>query len=340
MHARKSNRKTRTTIFILNIFVLLVIALVTIVSMRTPLEAERQKTRQETRSAFLAKEAQTGKVTMAALGGAITYDTEANPVKHENTLEENAEASLALIEQTAREAVEERERIEAERIRAEEERARQEEEERQRQAEEQAREIQYITDKIAEYHDAMAIAMEEAPNDLSLYMNQMPAARQAYEAALALYEKGAATEKMLNDSKALMDKIEAAFERDTDIVAVTVYNEGWCGTTEEHKQLIAAVIINRMLSKHFPNTVYDIVTAPAQYIPAYADMSSVYAREAMKDADIWEHCKEIARLALTGQIDAPRNMVYQANFPQGSGTYKTFDTSYSTTWFCYMSYDD
>lgn len=92
---------------------------------------------------------------------------------------------------------------------------------------------------------------------------------------------------------------------------------------------------NRVNSDLFPNTVYEVVTQNGQYCPAYADPDSIYSQQARADPEIWEECREIARRALSGEVDCPENVVFQAEFVQGSGIYETHYTNYSVTHFCY-----
>lgn len=124
------------------------------------------------------------------------------------------------------------------------------------------------------------------------------------------------------------------FEKDRDIVATVVFNEAGYGCSDRHMELVAAVIYNRLQSDEFPNTVYEIVTAPKQYHPQYAEADSFYGKLA-RESDVWEKCQEIASRALKGQIKCPKGIVYQANFTQGSKVYEKHKTSYSTTYFCY-----
>lgn len=121
---------------------------------------------------------------------------------------------------------------------------------------------------------------------------------------------------------------------DRDIIATVVYNEAGYGCSDRHMELVAAVIYNRLKSDKFPETIYEIVTAPKQYHPLYADADSFYGQLA-RDSDKWAQCRRIAVKALRGEIKCPDNVFYQANFKQGDGVYEVHYTSYSTTWFCY-----
>lgn len=134
-------------------------------------------------------------------------------------------------------------------------------------------------------------------------------------------------QKLLNDSR-------KNYRRDLEIIATVVYNEAGYGCSDRHMELVAGVIYNRLKSDRFPDTIYEIVTAPRQYHPLYAEEGSIY-HELAKSSEKWEQCLEIAKRALRGDIDCPDTVFFQANFPQGTGDYEIHDTSYSRTWFCY-----
>lgn len=123
---------------------------------------------------------------------------------------------------------------------------------------------------------------------------------------------------------------------DRDIIATVVYNEAWGGCSMRHRELVAAVVLNRVESDRFPSTVYDVVTQPRQYRAAYANPNSFYGRRARADAYAWKTCQEIATKALRGEVECPANVVFQANFRQGTGIYEIHKTSYSTSYFCYL----
>lgn len=128
---------------------------------------------------------------------------------------------------------------------------------------------------------------------------------------------------------------DADFQTDRDIIATVVYNEAWGGCTDRHRELVAAVVVNRVNSTQFPNTVYDVVVQPGQYHKAYATPGSRYWNAARADPTSWAECQRVAAKALNGEVECPTNVFYQAEGTQGSGTYETAATSYSTTYFCY-----
>ena len=140
---------------------------------------------------------------------------------------------------------------------------------------------------------------------------------------------------IIERAKTIQAEAHQQFLTDRDIIATVIYNEAGYKCSDRHMELVAAVIINRLKSDLFPDTVYEIVTAPKQYHPLYADPNSIYGQLARK-SDKWKKCKKIATKALKGEIDCPDNVYYQANFKQGDGEYEIHKTSYSTTYFCYI----
>ena len=72
---------------------------------------------------------------------------------------------------------------------------------------------------------------------------------------------------------------------------------------------VGSVVLNRVEHEDFPDTVYEVIHQPGQY----STVSNLSSQVPTKLVDV----------------------VYQANFPQGTGTYLTLSTSYSTMYFCY-----
>lgn len=114
-----------------------------------------------------------------------------------------------------------------------------------------------------------------------------------------------------------------------DILAKVVKNEAdpqWCEW--EHSVAVAVVVLNRVASPYFPNTVREVVAAPGQYLPAYT-----------RDfADTPRLCYEVAKAALDGDHDVPADCYWQDTSIQGTSIWKAFtvDTGWfkSTTYIC------
>jgi spore germination cell wall hydrolase CwlJ-like protein len=123
---------------------------------------------------------------------------------------------------------------------------------------------------------------------------------------------------------------------DRDTIATAIYTEAWGGCSDRHRELVAAVIVNRVNSNRFPNSVSGVVNQRGQYPQGYANPNSTLGKRARQNPEIWAKCQAIATKALRGEVDCPDNVVFQAQFRQGSGVYDVHKTSYSTTYFCYL----
>ena len=117
------------------------------------------------------------------------------------------------------------------------------------------------------------------------------------------------------------------------MVAKTIFKEAG-GCSWDHMVYVGAVIINRLHSDKFPNTIYDVLVAPRQYSESYTHDFN----------DIPERCYKAAVVALNEEDDAPSDLYWQAEFPQGREVWKIFevDTGYyqSTTYFCRGAYGE
>lgn len=120
-------------------------------------------------------------------------------------------------------------------------------------------------------------------------------------------------------------EMQAYTEEDLWYMSHTVQAEaGYC--EREMQEGVASVIMNRVNSDLFPNSVMECILQPGQYSTA-SYLSTQEPTEQVIDV-----CIDI----LENGSKFPENVLYQANFPQGSGTYKTLSTSYSTMFFCFQ----
>ena len=97
---------------------------------------------------------------------------------------------------------------------------------------------------------------------------------------------------------------------------------GYC--TQEMQEAVGSVVLNRVASNKFPNTIAEVIQQPGQYSTVSWLASNEPTQEALAVAvDLLENGSKL-----------PEDILYQANFPQGTYTYKTISTSYSTMYFC------
>jgi len=89
---------------------------------------------------------------------------------------------------------------------------------------------------------------------------------------------------------------------------------------------VGSVLINRRDSELFPDSIKGCVEQPGQY-------STLGWLESQEPTD---EVMEVAIDLLENGSKYPADVLYQANFPQGSAVYKTLSTSYSTMYFCFQ----
>ena len=99
---------------------------------------------------------------------------------------------------------------------------------------------------------------------------------------------------------------------------------GYC--QREMMEGVGSVVVNRKNSDLFPNSIREVVEQPGQYSTLSWLSSQVPTDEVM----------EVTYDLLENGSKFPENVLYQANFRQGSGVYKTLSTSYSTMYFCFQ----
>jgi len=113
-------------------------------------------------------------------------------------------------------------------------------------------------------------------------------------------------------------------EQEVILLANVIYHENW-HTDKEHKAAYytGAVVLNRVKDKDFPDTVYDVLYQknPIQYSTTHKFFT----------VEIPEECIKMARNLLRYDYDVPSNVVYQAQFKQGSDVYDIINGDY----FCY-----
>ena len=110
---------------------------------------------------------------------------------------------------------------------------------------------------------------------------------------------------------------------DIELLARLIYAEaGSVKCTYEMRYLVGSVVINRVESKYFPNSIEEVIYQRGQYA-------------CITDGHInnqpTEECYQIAKDLLENGTTAPETVLYQAEFKQGSGVYQKIQNMY----FCY-----
>lgn len=96
--------------------------------------------------------------------------------------------------------------------------------------------------------------------------------------------------------------------------------------SHELRIAVGSVVLNRVADPDFPDTIHDVVFDEGQYEPTW---NGKYEKLPSEDSI------ETAKFLLENGSQIPANCVYQANFEQGSGTWKPFETIYGITYICY-----
>lgn len=100
---------------------------------------------------------------------------------------------------------------------------------------------------------------------------------------------------------------------------------------DEHKELVGAVVMNRVKDKRFPNTIWSVTHQKGQY-------------SCINNKKFWseypsQRSINAAKKVLDGKVNCPANVIFQAEFVQGKGVYKTKSVNTkrykSNTYFCY-----
>ena len=114
------------------------------------------------------------------------------------------------------------------------------------------------------------------------------------------------------------------------MMAIVIYREaGGDAYSNKTRIMVGNVVMNRVRSKSFPNTIYGVLTQRGQYAgmsngvywPSRA--SNRWEQEAVKRA------KKCAKKVLEGKNYLPANVVYQSDYRSlGSGVYCVADGMY------------
>lgn len=97
--------------------------------------------------------------------------------------------------------------------------------------------------------------------------------------------------------------------------------------TDEHQLMVGNVILNRVESSAFPNTIHEVLTQKGQYPWASKGTQVTPTERAYSNAE----------KLLNGERVLPSDVVYQGTVTQGSGVYTSvYDATLgNTTYFCY-----
>lgn len=191
------------------------------------------------------------------------------------------------------------------------------------------------------YDECMAAIQEQKQIQAQAHQTANKLRTQGYSDSSSYIQAAKATWNAAQAEIVAYQKLSKYTYEDIRILATTVYYEAG-STTEQLRQYVAQVALNRVADSRFPNTVKGVITQPGQYNTKYAAMETAQAiknKDAANGTYNWETCKNSVKQAMMGKVAMPSNVLYQANFSQGKGLWKSvyFNSGYfaSTSYFCY-----
>lgn len=114
---------------------------------------------------------------------------------------------------------------------------------------------------------------------------------------------------------------------DVELLAICICREAG-GSSEHIQKMVASVVMNRVASSVFPDTIYGVIMQPYQYNTMWIDGADW---PSWATDEIRASCRNSALAVANGYRACPESVVYQAEFQQGSGIYEQIDDFY----FCY-----
>ena len=121
-------------------------------------------------------------------------------------------------------------------------------------------------------------------------------------------------------------------EEELELLALVIYQEaGGDACSDETRQMVGEVVLNRVADSRYPDNIHDVVTQRAQYGRLYWTGAVWPERaELPQEAHAVQRAYDCAEDLLTGTVDKllPEDAVFQAEFVQGVETLAEADGFY------------
>ena len=119
-------------------------------------------------------------------------------------------------------------------------------------------------------------------------------------------------------------------EEEREMLALIIYQEaGGDACSDETRLMVGTVVMNRIADNRFPDTMYEVITARAQYGRLYWTGLAWPERATNPgEAHAVERAYTIAERILQGERALPEDVVFQAEFEQGTETVAEQDGFY------------
>ena len=179
----------------------------------------------------------------------------------------------------------------------------------------------------AEVQIEEATAQSPEAHEATDYMEDM-----IWAAVRGDYEAGEAAEEKRGNKITLMELGYPVVDfEELYLLAKIMYAEaGSNWLSDEWKMCVGEVVLNRVMSPEFADTIKDVLEQPGQYY----GKNNGYFNNLRPD----ERCVRLALRLLEGERQMDPSVVFQANFRQGSGVHTAFHDDYlGWTYFCISS---
>ena len=191
------------------------------------------------------------------------------------------------------------------------------------------------------YTECMAAIQEQRTIQDQAHQTAESLRKKGYSDSSAYVQAAKSTWNEAQKAIAGYQKLAQYSDEDIRILTTTVFHEAG-HTTEQLRQYVAQVVLNRVEDSRFPDTVKGVITQPGQYSTKYATVeaaNAIQATDSKNGTYYYGICEDSVKAAMMGQGEMPSNVLYQANFSQGKGVWKSvyFNSGWyaSTSYFCY-----
>lgn len=175
------------------------------------------------------------------------------------------------------------------------------------------------------YTTCMAAIQEQKVIQDQAHQTAESLRQKGYDDSSAYIQAAQSTWWAAQDEIVAYQKLSQYTDEDIRILTTAVFYEAG-HTTEQLREYVAQVVLNRVADSRFPDTVKGVITQPGQYATKYATQA---ATDSIKSADsqngtyYYAMCETAVKKAMMGQVDMPSNVLYQANFAQGKGVWQS-----------------
>lgn len=191
------------------------------------------------------------------------------------------------------------------------------------------------------YTECMAAIQEQRTIQDQAHQTAESLRKKGYSDSSAYVQAAKSTWNEAQKAIAGYQKLAQYSDEDIRILTTIVFHEAG-HTTEQLRQYVAQVVLNRVEDSRFPDTVKGVITQPGQYSTKYATVeaaNAIQATDSKNGTYYYGICEDSVKAAMMGQVEMPSNVLYQANFSQGKGVWKSvyFNSGWyaSTSYFCY-----